>query len=61
MAGCVGFLSLLLIHSRYPLLLAMVGIGIAWAGILSIPYDLLMDELFRKREPVSTWGCLTAL
>ena len=52
MAGCVGFLSLLLIHSRYPLLLAMVGIGIAWAGILSIPYDLLMDELSESESGI---------
>jgi maltose/moltooligosaccharide transporter len=52
MAGCVGFLSLLLIHSRYPLLLSMVGIGIAWAGILSIPYDLLMDELSESESGI---------
>jgi maltose/moltooligosaccharide transporter len=45
MAGSVGLLSLLLMHSRYPILLSMVGIGIAWASILSIPYALLMDEL----------------
>ena len=52
MAGCVGFLSLLLIHSQYLLLLSMVGIGIAWAGILSIPYDLLMDELSESESGI---------
>jgi maltose/moltooligosaccharide transporter len=52
MAGSIGLLSLLLIHSRYPLLLAMVGIGIAWAGILSIPYDLLMDELSESESGI---------
>ncbi len=45
MAGCLGLSSLLLIDSRYPILLSMVGIGIAWASILSIPYALLMDQL----------------
>ena len=52
MAGCIGFLSLLLIHSQYPLLLSMVGIGIAWAGILAIPYDLLMDELSESESGI---------
>jgi maltose/moltooligosaccharide transporter len=52
MAGCVGCLSLLLIHSRYPILLAMVGIGIAWASILAIPYDLLMDELSESESGI---------
>ncbi|MGB3202444.1 MAG: MFS transporter [Nodosilinea sp.] len=45
MAGAVGLLSLLLVHDRYTILLSMVGVGIAWASILSIPYSLLMDDL----------------
>lgn len=45
LCGSAGLISLLLIHSRYPLLLSMVGVGIAWASILSIPYALLMDAL----------------
>ncbi|MBW4461638.1 MAG: MFS transporter [Nodosilinea sp. WJT8-NPBG4] len=45
MAGSIGLLSLLLVHSRYPVLLSMVGLGIAWASILAIPYSLLMDDL----------------
>ena len=45
MMGCAGLVSLLGVHSRYPILLSMVGVGIAWASVLSIPYSLLMDEL----------------
>jgi len=52
MAGCIGFLSLLVIHSQSPLLLSMVGIGMAWAGILAIPYDLLMDELSESESGI---------
>lgn len=52
MAGSVGLLSLLLVHSRYPVLLSMVGLGIAWASILAIPYSLLMDELAEGQSGV---------
>ncbi|MEA5447022.1 MFS transporter [Leptolyngbya sp. CCNP1308] len=45
LAGSVGLVSLLLMHSRYPILLSMVGVGIAWASILAIPYSLLMDAI----------------
>jgi len=33
------------IHSRYPLLLSMTGVGIAWASILSMPYSILSGSL----------------
>ncbi|MBD2111481.1 MULTISPECIES: MFS transporter [Cyanophyceae] len=52
MAGSVGLLSLLLVHSRYPVLLSMVGLGIAWASILAIPYSLLMDDLAEGQSGV---------
>ena len=45
MCGAIGLVSLFFVHGRYPILLSMVGVGIAWASILSIPYSLLMDEL----------------
>lgn len=45
LCGAIGLISLLSIHSRYPLLLAMIGIGIAWASALSIPYALLFEDL----------------
>ncbi|PSN16000.1 MFS transporter [filamentous cyanobacterium CCT1] len=62
MAGAVGLLSLLLVHDRYSILLSMVGVGIAWASILSIPYSLLMDELPESQSGVYMGlfnGCVT--
>ncbi len=43
--GAVALLSLYLIQSRYMLLLTMVGVGIAWASILSMPYAILSSAV----------------
>jgi maltose/moltooligosaccharide transporter len=43
--GGLGLLSVVLIHSKYPLLLSMVGVGIAWASTLSMPYSILSGSL----------------
>jgi len=43
--GSVGLLSVYLIHDKYVLLLSMVGVGIAWASILSMPYAILSTAL----------------
>jgi len=43
--GAVGLLSVYFIHDRYLLLLTMVGVGIAWASILSMPYAILSSAL----------------
>jgi maltose/moltooligosaccharide transporter len=43
--GGVGLLSTYLIHDKWLLLLAMVGVGIAWASILSMPYAILAGAL----------------
>ncbi|HXI91296.1 MAG TPA: MFS transporter [Blastocatellia bacterium] len=43
--GGVGLLSTYLIHDQYVLLLTMVGVGIAWASILSMPYAILSGAL----------------
>jgi maltose/moltooligosaccharide transporter len=43
--GGVGLLSTYLIHDQYLLLLTMVGVGIAWASILSMPYAILSGAL----------------
>jgi maltose/moltooligosaccharide transporter len=43
--GAVGLLSVYVIHDRYLLLLSMVGVGIAWASILSMPYAILSTAL----------------
>lgn len=43
--GALGLLSFLFIRDPQWLLLSMVGVGFAWASILSIPYALLSDNL----------------
>ena len=43
--GAVGLMSVLFIHSKYTLLFSMVGVGIAWASILSMPYAILAAVL----------------
>lgn len=43
--GAAGFLSFLVIRDPAWLLLSMVGVGFAWASILSLPYALLSDCL----------------
>ena len=39
--GALGFAGLCLLRNQYALMLPMVGIGIAWAGILAMPYAIL--------------------
>ncbi len=43
--GGLGLLSVYVIHDRWILLLTMVGVGIAWASILSMPYAILSGAL----------------
>jgi maltose/moltooligosaccharide transporter len=43
--GAAGFLSIPLIHEKWLLLLPMVGVGIAWASILSMPYSILSSSI----------------
>ncbi|EIL92894.1 MFS transporter [Rhodanobacter spathiphylli] len=43
--GGAGLLSFLLIRDPQWLLASMVGVGFAWASILSLPYALLSDNL----------------
>jgi len=43
--GGVGLLSVFLIQDKWLLLLTMVGVGIAWASILSMPYAILSGAL----------------
>ena len=45
LAGAAGLLSVALIHDRYVLLASMVGVGIAWSSILSVPYAILAGAL----------------
>jgi maltose/moltooligosaccharide transporter len=50
--GGVGLLSVYLIHDRYLLALTMVGVGIAWASILSMPFAILSGALPPRRMGV---------
>jgi maltose/moltooligosaccharide transporter len=43
--GAIGLLSVAFISSKYVLLLTMVGVGIAWASILAMPYAVLAGSL----------------
>jgi maltose/moltooligosaccharide transporter len=43
--GGVGLLSVSLIQDQYLLVLTMVGVGIAWASILSMPFAILAGAL----------------
>ena len=45
LCGAAGLLSVYVIHNQYLLLLSMVGVGIAWASILSMPYAMLSSVL----------------
>ncbi|HEY4110132.1 MFS transporter [Puia sp.] len=40
-AGGIGLISIFFVHSEWGLYYAMIGVGIAWASILSMPYVIL--------------------
>ena len=50
--GGAGLLSTAVIHNQYVLPLTMVGVGIAWASILSMPYAMLSTALPASRMGV---------
>jgi maltose/moltooligosaccharide transporter len=43
--GAAGLVSFALIRDPHWLILAMVGVGLAWASIVSLPYALLSNSL----------------
>jgi maltose/moltooligosaccharide transporter len=45
LAGGLGLMSVAVIHNQFLLLLPMVGVGIAWSSILSVPYAILAGTL----------------
>jgi maltose/moltooligosaccharide transporter len=49
--GGLGLLSFLVIHDPNWLLLSMLGVGFAWASILSLPYAIVSDSV-----PAKTMG-----
>jgi maltose/moltooligosaccharide transporter len=52
LAGALGLLSVAVVHDKYGLLVSMVGVGIAWASILSVPYAILAGALPAGRTGV---------
>jgi maltose/moltooligosaccharide transporter len=55
-AGGVGLVSFLVIRDPYLLLLPMIGVGMAWASILTVPYSILTGAL-----PQSKFGIYMGL
>ncbi|MFN5795360.1 MAG: MFS transporter, partial [Bacteroidota bacterium] len=43
--GGIGLISLFIIHDKMLLLLPMVGVGLAWASTLTMPYAILANTL----------------
>ena len=52
LCGAAGLISVSVIHNKYLLLLTMLGVGIAWASTLSMPYALLAASLPPARTGV---------
>jgi maltose/moltooligosaccharide transporter len=50
--GAFSLLSVYFVHNQYVLLLTMVGVGIAWASILSMPYAILSGAIPGERMGV---------
>ncbi|MDC8016132.1 MFS transporter [Tahibacter soli] len=50
--GGAGLLSFLVVRDPHWLLLSMVGVGFAWASILSLPYALLSDSVPARKMGV---------
>jgi len=50
--GALGLLSVYFIHDKSILLLSMIGVGVAWASILSMPYAILSGALPAARMGV---------
>ncbi|HCW06345.1 MAG TPA: MFS transporter [Cytophagales bacterium] len=44
-AGGIGLISIYFIHDYHLLILSMIGVGIAWASILAMPYAILAGAI----------------
>lgn len=47
--GALGLASMFIFTNKYLLLISMLGVGIAWAGILAMPYAILSGVVPPKR------------
>jgi maltose/moltooligosaccharide transporter len=52
LCGALGLVSVAFIHDKHLLLLSMVGVGIAWASTLAMPYAILAGSLPAGRTGV---------
>ena len=50
--GALGFAGMILIRDPAPLSLPMIGVGIAWAAIVSVPYAILAGSVPAKKMGV---------
>ncbi|MFI5187563.1 MAG: SLC45 family MFS transporter [Chitinophagales bacterium] len=52
LCGGLGLFSMMFIHDKYLLIVPMIGVGIAWAAILALPYAILSSSLPPKQTGV---------
>ena len=52
LCGGVSLISLLAIANQYLLLLAMVGLGLAWSSVHTMPYAMLSDSIPPQRQGI---------
>ncbi|WP_433963795.1 MFS transporter [Tunturiibacter gelidiferens] len=52
LCGAIGLISVVVMHNKYMLLFTMLGVGIAWASTLSMPYAMLAATLPPERTGV---------
>jgi maltose/moltooligosaccharide transporter len=52
LCGAFGLIAVAFIHDKNLLLLSMVGVGIAWASTLSMPYSVLAGSLPAEKTGV---------
>lgn len=54
--GGLGLISMVFVHNQYGLIISMLGVGVAWAAILAMPYAILSASL-----PASKMGIYMGL
>ncbi len=47
-AGGIGLVCAYFIHDAYALIACMVGVGMAWGGIMTMPYSIIASEISQK-------------
>jgi maltose/moltooligosaccharide transporter len=52
LAGALGLISIAFIHNKWLLFGPMVGVGVAWASILSMPYSILSASIPQSKMGV---------